>query len=188
MIANRNQHWCQDPAETVGLHQIESAGVSESHQDHQRHQDHQEKFSAVPLLTKWRSVKKMMWYQRSIVKLAMQACNHCPLSPIYTPSKHHISHGSCLRKTPRESASAKLHVSLYQPTNPETSTSLCQSAWILGCGKNPLENHQKFLVQFFLWSHDKWYPVRNARHANTMLCLLQEPQKTIQESPPMGLH
>jgi hypothetical protein len=58
----------------------------------------------------------------------MQAGHHCPLSPIYTPTKHHVfSYGSCLSKIPHESVLAKLHVSLYQLTHPETSTSLCES-------------------------------------------------------------
>ena len=39
-------------------------------------------------------------------KRAMQVHLHCPLSPIYTLSNHHVSSlGSCLSKTPCESAS-----------------------------------------------------------------------------------
>ena len=63
-----------------------------------------QEFSAVPLSTKWRSVKTQD--QWSIAKLAMQVPSDCPLSPIYLLSKHHVSsHESCLNKTPPESAS-----------------------------------------------------------------------------------
>jgi hypothetical protein len=55
-----------------------------------------------------------------------------------------------LSKTPHESVLAKLFVSLYQLTYPETSTSFCQSAYVCRSGKKPLEHHPNFSVVFLL--------------------------------------
>ena len=55
-------------------------------------------------LTNQRSAKT--WDQGSVAKLTKQAPHHCLLSPMYTLSKNHVSsNGSCLSKTPCESAS-----------------------------------------------------------------------------------
>ena len=70
---------------------------------------------------------------------------HCLFSPVYTPSKHHMSsHRSCLTCD----ILAKLHVSLYQ------LALLCQLVQVWGSGKKLPEHHQKFFGAL-LWSHDK---------------------------------
>ena len=47
------------------------------------------------------------------MRLAMHVGHHCPLSSIYTHSKHHMSsHRTCLTKTSLESVLAKLYVNL----------------------------------------------------------------------------
>jgi len=56
-------------------------------------QEHQEKFSAVPLSLKQRSAKtqdQQALYSK-LYRQAQPSLCHCPLSPIYTPSKHHVS-------------------------------------------------------------------------------------------------
>jgi hypothetical protein len=76
---------------------------------------HQEKFSALPLLRS-KDQQRHETPQR-VVKVAMQACCHCPLRPVYTLSKHDVSSHSL--------ASTKCHVSLHHLTCPETSISNC---------------------------------------------------------------
>jgi hypothetical protein len=103
----------------------------------------QEKFFAVRLSMKWRSEKT--GDQQSLPRLAMQAPHHCPLSPIYSLSKHHLSfHGCCHSKTPQESASAKHQVSPHHRTQPETSSSDIGSACLqlfVSIGYNPANSN-----------------------------------------------
>ena len=91
-----------------------------------------ENFSAVPLFKKkkekqknkkQRSAKTKMWDQWNIAKLAMQACLPCPLSPVYTLSKQHMS-SHVLRKPPPESVVSKHYMNLYHMIPPETSISV----------------------------------------------------------------
>ena len=87
------------------------------------------------------------WRQRHETnEEVLQSC-HCPLSPIYTPSKYHIfSHEPCLSKTPLKSVLAELHVSPYQ-----LISRICQNTT------------RSFLVLSFLWNHNKRWPLRNGR-------------------------
>jgi hypothetical protein len=87
-IPNTNQQQWHDPAETARLppnRRNESVRATRKQTEDQQRLETKE----------------------TIAKLAMQACSHCPLSPVYTHLfKHQVSvHWSCLSKTPRESGS-----------------------------------------------------------------------------------
>lgn len=55
----------------------------------------------------------------------------CLWSPFYTPSKHHVfSHGSCLSKTPQESLSADITLSIsWHPWKQQDITGSLQAFW-----------------------------------------------------------
>ena len=91
-IANTNQQQCHDPVETARslLNWHESAGMLGEvlcYASLSKVQISEDELETNEVLQSW-------------------LCKplHCPLSPIYTPSKHHMpSHGFCLSKTPHES-------------------------------------------------------------------------------------
>lgn len=83
-VANTNQQWWRDPAETARPppNWLSQVGMTRAGQDTRN--------SSLPRLS-----------QQSVARLDMQGSCHCPLNPIYTFSKHHMSsHESCLSKTP----------------------------------------------------------------------------------------
>jgi hypothetical protein len=91
-----------------------SAVVSRRDQDQP---EYFEKFSAIPLSTKWRSAKMSSHW--STTQLAMQAYHRCLLSPIYTLSQHHLSsHQSYFSKTSHESVSAKRYITWHHQKFP----------------------------------------------------------------------
>ena len=110
-IANRNQQWWHDPAETARPppNRHESAETTKTSRDSR---------SSQLYLSQGRcKTKKCYW--ASYTSLC-----HCPLSPIYTPSKHHVSSmglASPQVLTQHVSLLVKLQVSLSQ------LISLCQS-------------------------------------------------------------
>jgi hypothetical protein len=85
---------------------------------------------------------------RNASKLEQPGPRHCPLSPIYSPSKHHVS--SMGLASAHEFVLAKLHVSLYQ------LTALRQLTRVHELARSRQKTSRSFLVCFFLWSPDKW--------------------------------
>ena len=126
-IANKNQQWWHYLAETARPQpQHQSAGGT-------RATGMPGKFSAVPLSAKisedWRPISTVQQ-----AKLGPSLC-HCPSSPFYTPSKHHVSSTGL--------ASSPQHMGLNH------LTSLCQSAQVCWSRKKPQHTTRSFLVHFF---------------------------------------
>lgn len=109
-ILNTNQQQWHDPAETARPwpSRHESEGATRTSQD-------PGEIFCCASSNKAKISKYKMWDQHGVAKLAVQACCHCLLSPIYTFSKHPVSsHGACLSKTQCEPVLAQHHVSLHQ--------------------------------------------------------------------------
>jgi hypothetical protein len=114
----------------------------------------QEKFSAMPLSMKWRSVKKM-WDELKVAKLAMQASCHCLWSRIYTLSSHQscLTTWVCLIKTPHES------ISWHHPANLPKSMEVARSH------RNLMRSS---LRSFSLWCHHKWSSATQCKRSQYM--------------------
>ena len=120
-FTKHDQQGQHDPAETARPLSTESAWVREKEWS-----EPDRMLGKVLCLTSLNEAKISKDSDQWIVtKLAMQAPVTDCLSPIYILFKHHVpSHASCLSKTPRESVSAKHHMSMHHMTQLETST-LC---------------------------------------------------------------
>lgn len=82
---------------------------------------------------------------------SLQARSHCPLDPIYTPSKHHVSSNGfcfstwvCLSKTPHETVSADITLPI-------------------GLSLQKLQEATRTSPEVFLWSPDKRWPINNGK-------------------------
>ena len=125
----------------------ESAWISRRNQDYQVHQ---EKFFALPLSKKQWSLKTGD-QEAFFAELAMQASPpHSLLSPIYTPSKHHVSSMGLKLTTFLASARASVSTAIILPIGSSLQK------WQKASGTPPL-------MCLSLWSPYKQWPINNGK-------------------------